>query len=302
MRFRGLDLNLLVAFDVLVETRSVSRAAERLNLSQPAMSAALARLRDYFDDPLLTAHGKRMHPTAHAEALWPQVRTCLRQLDELIATSAVVDPATSRRVFRIAGSDYLTAVVLAPMLSQLVKTAPGVGLDIQLTGEHVREQLENGKLDLAIMPDGYADPDNPAEMLFEEEHVLVGWRDNPLMAAPMDVAGFMAAAHVVVSVGTARTPAFADRHLEAMGLDRHIEVRAPSFNSVPMLIEGTHRLAVMHERLARRMGELFALAIQPMPIPVPVMRQVVQYHRARVGDAGLQWLREELRKAAYSSI
>ena len=118
MRFKGLDLNLLVALDALLETRSVSAAASRLNLSQPAMSAALSRLRDYFGDDLLVASGKRMYPTAYAETLYPQLKDCLAGLDSLISNPTLFDPKTSLRTFRIIGSDYVTAAALVPLISR----------------------------------------------------------------------------------------------------------------------------------------------------------------------------------------
>src|SRR3954466_10757519 len=105
MRFKGLDLNLLAACDALMTTRSVSRSAERLNLSQPAMSAALARLRQFFGDELLVLQGKRMHPTAFADELMPQVRESLQALEAILAQSPNFDPATSQRSFRIVTSD-----------------------------------------------------------------------------------------------------------------------------------------------------------------------------------------------------
>src|SRR5687768_16369244 len=104
MRFKGLDLNLLMAFDTLLHTRSVSRAADRMHLSQAAMSSALGRLRDYFGDQILVVQGKRMYPTAFAASLVPQIRECLRQVEAVIATSPTFDPATSARSFRIVGS------------------------------------------------------------------------------------------------------------------------------------------------------------------------------------------------------
>ena len=119
MRFKGLDLNLLVAFDVLMATRSVSRAAERLHLSQPAMSAALARLRDYFGDELLVLQGKRMHPTAFADDLMPQVRDCLQRVESMLATSPNFDPATSQRSFTIVTSDYVLASIIVPLVAEL---------------------------------------------------------------------------------------------------------------------------------------------------------------------------------------
>jgi glyoxylase-like metal-dependent hydrolase (beta-lactamase superfamily II) len=126
MRFKGLDLNLLVALDTLVETRSVSRSAERMNLSQPAMSSALGRLRDYFKDDILVSHGKRMHPTAYAESLLPQVREALRGIEALIGTSTQFDPATSPRTFRLIASDYITAALVVPLVARLSEVAPNV--------------------------------------------------------------------------------------------------------------------------------------------------------------------------------
>eukprot|EP01037_Dinobryon_pediforme_P032534 gene32534-37519_t len=122
MRFKGFDLNLLVAFDALMTTHSVSRAAEHLNLSQPAVSAALSRLRDFFQDDLLVSVGKRMHPTAHADSLWPQIRRCLQESERLLSIQSGFDPATSQRSFRIAASDYITAILISPLVRLLAET------------------------------------------------------------------------------------------------------------------------------------------------------------------------------------
>src|SRR4051812_31516925 len=119
MRFKGLDLNLLLALQVLLEERSVTRAARRLNVSQPAMSAALARLRDYFDDELLVAHGKRMHPTAHAERLAGPVAQLLGDIDGLLTANARFDPRETRRRFVIVASDYITTAVIGPLTQRL---------------------------------------------------------------------------------------------------------------------------------------------------------------------------------------
>ena len=123
MRFQGLDLNLLLALDVLIEERSVSRAAERLHLSQPAMSAALRRLRDYFNDPILAAHGKRMIPTPHALALREQLRALLTDIERMVSISTQFDPAQSERRFRVGASDYLTTVLFTRLVPQLERVA-----------------------------------------------------------------------------------------------------------------------------------------------------------------------------------
>ncbi len=298
MRFKGLDLNLLVAFDTLMATRSVSRSAEQLNLSQPAMSAALGRLRDYFGDMLLVQQGKRMFPTAYAESLMPMVHDSLRRIEEMIATSTAFDPATSQRPFLIIASDYIGAAVIAPLARTLAQIAPGVRLEMILPGAESGEMIRQGKVDMQITPENFLASDHPAELLFEERHVVVGWKDNPLFARGIDEAALMAAGHVGVVIGNERTLAFADREMERTGRSRRLEITTSSFSMVPWLLIDTMRLALMHERLAHRMATMFPIAIAPIPFPFAAMRQMMQYNQARAADEGLRWLRDAVRGAA----
>jgi LysR family nod box-dependent transcriptional activator len=301
MRFKGLDLNLLVALDTLVETRSVSRSAERMNLSQPAMSSALGRLRNYFGDPILVAHGKRMYPTAYAESLLPQVRESLRTIEALIGTSTQFDPATSQRSFRLVASDYITAAVIVPLVARLSDIAPEVRIEIVLPTDQSQDQIEQGLCDLLITPEQFISPDLPADLLCEERHVVVGWKGNPLFARKVTADDMYAAGHVSVAMGNQRTPAYGDHHLNLMGRHRKIEVTASSFTMVPWLLLNTMRVALMHERLARAMAVHFPIAFAPMPFPFPIMREMVQYHHARAGDGGLIWLRQQMGEIAGNS-
>ena len=301
MRFKGLDLNLLVAFNTLLELRSVTRAAERLHLSQAAMSAALSRLREYFADEILIVHGKRLYPTAFAQNLIPQVQACLRHIDGMLVTSSSFDPRCSQRVFRVVGSDYITAVVLAPLIARLARIAPGVRTEIVLPSDTVREQIENGDIDLLVTPSDYVSPDLPMELLYEEEHVVAGWKHNADLKADMTEEAFFAASHVSVVIGNRRTLSYADRILDSMGKPRRIEVIAPSFTVLPWLLLGTPRIAVMHKRLVRAMTERFDIVSYPLPCPIPPLREMVQYHFTRSTDAGLTWFRQELAAAAQSS-
>lgn len=298
MRFKGLDLNLLVAFDTLLDTRSVSRAAEHMNLSQPAMSAALGRLRDYFGDDILVSHGKRMYPTAYAESLLPQVRDCLRGVEALIATSTVFDPETSMRAFRLIASDYITAAVIVPLVARLAEIAPQVRIEIILPTDQSIDQVVQGQVDMVITPEDFISREQPAELLFEERHVVVGWSGNPIMQRPLTEADMMASSHVGVLMGNQRTPAFGEMQMELLGKSRRIEVTASSFTIVPWLVRDTMRLAIMHERLARRMAEHFPIAFAPIPFPFPVMREMMQYNHARSGDDGLAWLRAQIHHVA----
>lgn len=292
MRLDNFDLNLLIAFDILVEERSVTRAASRLNLTQSATSAALKRLREAMQDEILVQHGKKMIPTPHALRLAPQVAAAIAQLRSLISASAAFDPRTSNRRFKIEASDYITTVLLVPLLSVLTREAPGVRLDLSLPTGGSSERLSNGELDLLLTPVDFMPPDHPKELLFEERHVVVGWSGNPLMQRPMTEAGFFASGHVAVRISGRDT--FIEGALRKFGERRRIEVTAPSFIQAPWLLPGTHRLALMHERLARLVAPRLSLSIAEAPIELPIMREMMQYHSARSNDAALAWLRQQL--------
>lgn len=298
MRFRGLDLNLLVAFNELMEARSVSRAAAKLNLSQPAMSAALGRLRDYFGDELLVSQGKRMFPTPYAESLVPMVQDTLRRIDALITTSTSFEPESSQRVFRLIASDYITAAVIAPLSRRLARIAPGIRIEVVLPSDGSAELIAQGVFDLMITPEEFISSGQPAELLFEERHVVVGWNRNPLFGRDVTLLDVLSTGHVAVQMGNQRTNAFAESVMEKLGHFRRVEVTASSFTMVPWLLIETDRLALMHERLARRMSDMFPLAIAPIPFDFPPMREMMQFNQARAKDEGLMWMREELRRAS----
>ncbi|UYY78542.1 LysR family transcriptional regulator [Sphingomonas sp. R1] len=298
MRFKGLDLNLLGALDVLLDTRSVSAAARQMNLSQPAMSAALTRLRDFFGDELLVAQGKRMYPTAYAEALVPQVRECLHAVESMLVTSGRFDPATSQRRFRLILSDYVMTAVLAPALQTLAATAPGIRLEITLPSPDTGIELREGRADLFVAPEQFIFADHPSELLCEERYVVVGWAENPLFEDVLTLEDFSNAGHVVVRFGGPRDLSFADRQVRLLGIERRIEVEAPSFTTLPWLLVGSQRLALMQERLAQRVVPALPLRTAPIPFPFQPMREMIQYHSSRKNDEGLRWMIERLREPA----
>ena len=190
MRLKGLDLNLLIAFDILLEERSVTNAAERLHLSQPAASAALSRLREFFQDELLVLHGKRLIPTSYAESLVPEVKRILEQVDNMIAISSDFDPLKSERFFRLMASDYMLNVLVTSVVATLIKKAPGVRMDVRLSEPAMTTKFEQGKIDLMLLPEEYLSPQHPSELLFEERLVIVGWDQNPIMSEPLSEAVF----------------------------------------------------------------------------------------------------------------
>tara|TARA_A100001391_G_scaffold1033_9_gene1532 strand:+ start:2298 stop:3197 length:900 start_codon:yes stop_codon:yes gene_type:complete len=298
MRLDNFDLNLLVAFDVLMQEQSVTKAANRLNVTQSAMSASLKRLRESFQDEILAQHGKSMIPTPFALTLQPDVANKISDLRALITRQGRFEPARSERHFRIAASDYITTVLLAPVMNALAREAPRVSFTFELPGLSSQTALANGELDLLLTPESFVHPDHPCELVFEERHVTVGWEGNPLSEAPLTQQDFTEAGHVGVSV--ARKFTFADEWFRSHGIERRIEVLAPSFIQAPFLVPDTMRLCVMHERLARFMASRLPLRIMETPFAIPPMREMMQFHAARDADPGLLWLRDRVRDMAAS--
>ena len=300
MRLDRFDLNLLVAFDILVEERSVTRAAKRLNLTQSAMSAALRRLRDAFSDEILVQHGKKMIPTAAALALSPEISAVVADLRSIISRGLSFDPAQSQRTFRIVASDYITTVLLGPMMEQMQKAAPGVRIEITLPRNDIHERLEDGEIDFIVSPERFLQGTHPRELLFEERHVVVGWSGNPILQQPLTEESYYGAGHVVVSVS--RDGTFIENHLREHGDRRRVEIVCAAFSQVAWMLPGTSRLALMHERLAKVMAARLPLSISDAPVNLPIMREMLQYHNARAGDSGITWFREQLRIATAYRI
>lgn len=290
MRFKGLDLNLLVALDVLLEERSVSRAAKRLYLSQPAMSAALKRLREYFNDELLTQTGKRMVPTPHAMQVSEQIKTVLHDVEALISRSTLFHPESSHRRFSIAASDYIATVLLAPLLRKLFRNAPGLQFNILPPGDTTASLLDQGKLDLVILPKSQLSVSHPDILLFEERFVIVGCASNPLFQNTLSEEDFYDASHVVVKLGRVRPASIAQTAIDSRGRERKEAVLAASFLLAPELVLNSPHLTVMHERLALKFSEVLPIKIAEMPFDLEPMSEHLQYNQARETDPGLKWL------------
>lgn len=301
MRYKGLDLNLLHALDVLLELRNVSRAAERLGLSQSALSAALARLRAYFGDDLLVLEGRRMHPTAFAEQLGAHLRTYIEVTDTLLSISRTFDPATAERIFRVIASDYVVTAILARLAERLAKMAPGVRLNYVSPDEHSVDRIARGDMDIIISPQTYLSTALPMEELYTETFVVAGWNKNPVFERPLTIEVMLAASHVAVEIGSHRATTFADHHMQQLYKERRIAATVSSFTVVPWMLVGTERLTIMHERLARAMATYLPIAYAPIPIDFPVMTEMVQYHRTRTSDAGIRWLISQIQQEAELS-
>jgi len=299
MRLDHFDLNLLIAFDALMEEQNVTQAAKRLHLTQSAMSAALKRLRESLNDEILVQHGKKMIPTSRAIALAPQIAAAIQGLRNLLASATAFDPRISTRRFRIVASDYITTVLIAPLLKELQTEAPGIEFDVLLPDSASRKALEDGELDLMLTPEQFLAGDHPRDLLFSERYVVVGWAQNPVFQQPLTIEAFESCGHVAVEIQGKST--FIEAAFRVAGDHRRIEVVAASFLQVPWMLRHTHRLALVHERLAHLLAEPFSLAVADCPIVLPAMNEMMQFHSARTNDPGLCWLRDKLKDAARRS-
>lgn len=300
MRFNKLDLNLLVALDALLAERSITRAARRLSLSQPATSGVLARLRDYFGDPLLTQIGRQMVMTPLAVELSVSVRDVLLRIQSTIAVQPVFDASTSTRHFRVMASDYPISVVLAEAARHMFHAAPGVTLEIVMPGDGVSEAVERGEIDLLIMPSQYLAQGHPSESLYEETYSCVVWSGNTRVGETITKDEYMSLGHVTTRFGNNRHPSLEEWFLKSSALSRRIEVTTNNFNTLPLMVIGTHRVATMHTRLARQLALTLPLRIVPLPVEFPTMIWTMQWPRHLTGDPAHLWFRRVVKEAAQT--
>jgi DNA-binding transcriptional LysR family regulator len=311
MHFHKLDLNLLVALDTLLSLQSVSRAAEQLHMSQSAMSNALGRLRDYFDDELLVQIGRKMELTQRAEVLRDAVQDVLLRIDTTITAQPKFEPAKSDRVFRICVSDYSMVTLIPHMLALAQSQASAVKFQLLPQVGQPDRALERGDADLLVVPNSFCSPNHPKDILFEETFRCVVWSGSRIASTgKLDSEAYAQAGHVAMqpityvwSSHVAMQPtgatgmSFEASSMHKLGLERRVEVSTFSFVAVPSLVVGTERIATVHTRLAQMAERFLPVKQFPLPIALPPMEQAVQWHKYATKDPGLVWLRGLLSEA-----
>jgi len=296
MRFLGLDLNLLVALDALLAEQNVSAAADRIHLSQSAMSGALNRLREYFGDELLVPMGRRMALTPRAEQLVDPVRNALMHIRANITLRPEFDPSTCDRRFLVVASDYAAVVGLSNGFSRIGALAPGMGFALLPIGGSGIERLERGEIDIFIAPEQFISADHPSHPLFSDEHVVIASADNPRLDRGLDEEAYFTLGHVVSHFPSLR-PSFEDPLARPGQRARRIEIIAPSFTLVPHFVVSSHRIAMVQRRLAELYARILPLKVFDLPFPAPSMRQRIQWHRLNENDAATLWVRDRLTEA-----
>jgi len=298
MELSQFDLNLLVVLDALLTEKNVTHAGRRIHLSQPATSAALTRLRHSFQDQLLVPVGGRMILTPLAQSLVKPVRELLLQAQAAIGTKARFEPMASRRHFSIAVSDYVATVFMADALAGIQKRAPHVTFELVPTSERAVEALEAGNLDFMIAPEIFASKLHPKMALFEDTHTVIAWKRNPKVGTKISLSEYLNLGHVAIHVGEGAGPNFDEMYLRRLKYKRRAEVVTHSFDVVPHLVVGTDRIATVATRLAKKYARFLPLKLISLPVAVPPMTEVLQWHKYHDQDPAYTWLRGALRAQA----
>lgn len=294
MRFHRLDLNLLVVLDTLIAEQNVSRAAERLNLTQPAISNSLAKLRQHFDDDLLVKLGRQMVPTPLAESLREPIRETLMNIQAIAESRPSFDPSTVEKEFTIVASDFVAAAFLADALQQMAMVAPGVSINVLPVMDRNVELLARGDVDLLIMPEGAVNPDHPHELLFEDRYTCIAWSGNRSLKSPITIEEYMGARHVLSAINNERRLAFDEAYLHQQGHQRRSVAVVHNFTLLPSFVVGTQHIATLHERLAQIFVKTLPLKILTPAFDLPLLRERIQWHRNRENDPANLWLRNFL--------
>jgi LysR family transcriptional regulator, nod-box dependent transcriptional activator len=294
MHFKHLDLNLLVALDVLLDEQNITRAAARLHMSQSATSGVLGRLRTYFEDELLVLVGRKMMPTPLAKELEIPVREVLLKIQTSITVKPVHDISDSKRHFRIMASDSLISVLFAEVIREVNQQAPHITFELINPSDTATEMLMRGEVDLMIAPEHFIVKEHPSQLFFDEQHVCVVCADNQEIGERLTLEQYLAMGHVGVAFGRNRTLAIEEWFMSQYGCKRRLEVLTHDFNTLPHLVIGTKRIATMHKRLAQLYARSLPLRILPPPVELPTIQEYMSWHRSLDHDPVLRWLREKL--------
>ncbi|WP_353979752.1 LysR family transcriptional regulator [Salinicola endophyticus] len=293
MDIERLDLNLLVTLDTLLAERNVSRAAQRLHLSQPAISTRLTRLRELLGDPLLLPAPRGMIPTQRALELQAPLHAALESVRQVVASTSPFDPATARATVTLAASDYVQYAVLLPLALALSQEAPGLTIAWR-TLDHtaLAAQMARGEVDLALTMPEMAPETLRMRRLYHEHYVAIARAGHPEVSGPLDLDTFCALEHVIVSPqgGGFRGPV--DDTLAAIGRQRRVALSAPGFLVVPEIVARSELLALVPSRVT--VGRAEQLQRLAPPLIVPGFDMALLWHERTTTHPLQRWLRQRL--------
>ncbi|KUN20398.1 LysR family transcriptional regulator [Streptomyces corchorusii] len=298
MNLARLDLNLVVALRALLEERNVTRAGQRVGLSQPAMSAALARLRRHFDDDLLARVGGHYELTALGQVLLDRTSTAYDVLERLFSSQADFDPASENREFRLLASDYAVAVFGTELARVVHAEAPGIRLRFTQTPPSVVDDTATllSATDGLLMPHGVIS-DFPATDLYDDRWVFVVARDHPGVEGGLTRRD-LARLPWVTYQRTYDAPAV--RQLGMLGIEPRVEISVDNFQLLPLMVAGTRRIALIQARLARMLAPIAAVRVVEPPYEAVPLREALWWHPVHTHDAAHIWLRETAARVGAS--
>ncbi|SES09121.1 DNA-binding transcriptional regulator, LysR family [Lentzea xinjiangensis] len=297
MNLANLDLNLVVALRALLEERNVTRAGQRVGLTQPAMSAALARLRRHFDDPLLSRTGSQYSLTPLGAVLSDRAAAACEVLERVFSSQASFDPATDTREFTLFSSDYGATVLGVPLARALHEEAPGVQLTFHQTSPALLENPGTllSTVDGLLLPHGVIDG-FPAVDVFSDQWVCLVADDNPEIGDEITLDQL---ARLPWAVYQRPYDAPVTRQLSMLGISPRVEVSVPLFHLLPMLVANTRRVALVQKRLID-LSPAPGVRVLPSPFPSVPLQEAMWWHPAHSQDAGHAWLREVVGKVGQA--
>lgn len=292
MRFRGLDLNLLVTLEVLLVECNLTRAAERLNLGQPAISNALAKLREHFDDELLTRQGREMMRTVFAQQLIKPLQDTLQQIKAVAMARPGFDPATAALTYKIVASDFISIVLLGPLILQVEQSAPHVRIEILPLTDDSIGKFSRGEADAVIRPAGRIFvPSTEQRELFTENCICIAARSNAGIADEISTDELYALKRAVPPYKTYWPTA------AIVGDSSGIAVPMP-FSAIPWFVARSDYVAVVPERLASLYEPVLELKRIRLTAPFPSVTFVAQSHSEGLGDPFKLWMLDQMAQAA----
>ncbi len=293
---RRLDLNLLLAFESLMAERSVTRAAERMSVGQPAMSASLARLRTFFGDPLLVRDGRSLVPTPRALELTASFQEAQDLIDSALRASRGFDPRTAHRTFTVMASDYVLLLLLGPLVAELEAEAPNLRLIIRPVAADYAEQINRPQLDLLILPEEAADLQASSARLFSDRLVCALDAGHQEVGEQLTEEQFRTLPLVSYSAGFMEP--MIERRFRELGIDRVPAVGTQSIVIQPLVLPGTRMMAVVPERLGRYFAGQAAIRLLDPPHPFGPLRMAMFWAPRAGRDPAHRWLRERVLQAA----
>ncbi len=288
MDIRTLDLNLLKTLDALLDERSVTRAASRLSLTQPAVSGMLNRLRDYFDDPLFIRVPHGMVPTTRAEALAAPVKRILADIDVLLQPTEF-DPLSASLTFTVAATDYALRAVMVPFIAALKTRAPAIRVRVvPVESDRLVSQLERGSVDVALITPHTTPDELHSRALYDERYVCMMRADHPDAGKPLPLERFCALEHVLVSYEGESFRGVTDGALEKIGLTRHVGLSVSHFLVLPDVLAISDMIAAVPSRIAENQAGMF---VCETPVPLPGFTKSMAWHGRTHRNPAQVWLR-----------